>query len=81
MKAILKVKKGSIYSMYNGLTFRVVQLMSNIIALDIDGKTTDFSFGEVIIVYIDGEYLNSEQLKREKLLKYCQENKVHCSYI
>ncbi len=53
MKAIVNVSKGSAYSKYNLLTFDV---LSNLISLNIQGKTVDFQHKEVIIVDIEEEF-------------------------
>ena len=51
MKAIVKVNKSSSCAKHNYLTFDVKEIVSrNLIALDINGVTTDFSPKEVIIV-------------------------------
>ena len=56
MKAIVKVKKGSVYSNFNGLTFEVEEINSTFVRLDINGISTDFLYTEVIIVDIQKEY-------------------------
>jgi len=51
MKAIIKVNKNSSFAKYNFLTFDVKQVLSrNLVALNINGQTVDFSVKEVIIV-------------------------------
>jgi len=49
MKAIVKVKKGSVYSNFNGLTFEVEEINSTFVRLDINGISTDFLYTEVIM--------------------------------
>jgi len=61
MKAIVNVNKGSSQARNNGLTFRVKEVLSTIIALEIPSNemgldlTTDFSFREVFIVDFENE--------------------------
>jgi hypothetical protein len=51
MKAIIKVNKNSSFAKHNYLTFDVKEVLSkNLIALNINGVTTDFSVKEVIVV-------------------------------
>lgn len=50
MKAIIKVHKDSSHAHLNGLTFEVKEVMRQLIALDINAVTTDFSHTEVLIV-------------------------------
>lgn len=61
MKAIINVHKNSIQAKNNGLTFEVKEVLSSIVALDINGITTDFSFKEVFIV----DLINELQKARE----------------
>jgi hypothetical protein len=49
MKAIVNVKKGSTYSRYNGMSFEVDEILSNVLCLNINGVKTDFSFNELLI--------------------------------
>ena len=55
MKAIVNVKKGSFLHNLNGKTFDVVECMSSIVSLNINGITTDFSHKEIIVVDIEKE--------------------------
>jgi hypothetical protein len=55
MKAILNINKASQYAKHNGLTFEVVELLNSMVALNINGATTDFSFNEVIVVDVKKE--------------------------
>jgi hypothetical protein len=61
MKAIVNVHKASNQSRNNGLTFRVKEVLSTIVALEIPSNemgidlTTDFSFREVFIVDFENE--------------------------
>lgn len=50
MKAIVNVNKESAYAKYNGLTFEIVEFLNTMLALNIDGRTTDFNYKEVIIL-------------------------------
>jgi len=50
MKAIVNVSNQ--YSNLNGLTFEVVEILSDTIRLNINGFKMDFSFKEVILVDI-----------------------------
>lgn len=52
MKAIVLVSKKSSYGEHRFLTYPVKELTSKTVALDINGTTVDFGFGEVIIVDI-----------------------------
>ena len=87
MRAIVKVNKNSAFSHLNGLTFDVKEVLSNIISLDVDGITVDFSFKEVMIVDIQQEsqrlydlcnwYGNIDMLvKFNKLNDYKEQNKI-----
>jgi hypothetical protein len=55
MKAIINLPKSSVYAKYNYLTFEVVEVLSKIIAININGTTTDFGHKEVLIVDINTE--------------------------
>lgn len=60
MKAIIKVSKHSAYAKYNGQSFEVVEVLSQLIALAIPNEcgqyyTTDFGFSEVKILDIQKE--------------------------
>lgn len=55
MKAIVNVKKGSAYAHLNGLTFEVVEVLTTLFALDINGVKTDFGQKEVVIVAFQKE--------------------------
>ena len=59
MKAIVKVKKASAYSKFNGLTFPVAEILSTLICLEIEGRMVDFSYTEVILVDFQ-EYYQTE---------------------
>jgi hypothetical protein len=61
MKAIVNVNKKSIQAKNNGLTFPVKEVLSTLIALDINGVTTDFSHKEVFIVDIKEEHAKAFQ--------------------
>jgi hypothetical protein len=91
MKAIVKVKKASGYSQYNGRTFEVKEILSSIIALSIPSQldiermnTIDFSYSEVIIVDIDDEIQREYEKdcwgggenNYQRLLRYCEVNKI-----
>lgn len=52
MKAIVNVSKFNQYSKLNLQTFEVVELLSTIICLDINGTKIDFSHKEVILIDI-----------------------------
>lgn len=55
MKAIVNVNPLSAYAHCNGHTFDVVELMSNMIALNIKGSTVDFALKEIFIVDVAHE--------------------------
>jgi hypothetical protein len=91
MKAIVKVKKSSGYSQYNGRTFQVKEMLSAIIALEMPSQldiermdAIDFSYSEVIIVDIDNEIQREyekdcwghRENNYQKLLRYCELNKI-----
>ena len=84
MRAIVNVNKGSFYSKFNGLTFDVVELYSNIITLQINNIKTDFSLFEVIIVDIQNEYQKSydnynwgsDHNTYNNLKNYCLKNDI-----
>ena len=82
MKAILNVSKFNQYSKYNGLTFDVVELLRSMVALNIEGRTTDFTFKEVIIVDIKNElskaFNGGEKTLQDflRLRDYAVENKI-----
>jgi len=59
MKAIVMVSKKSSYGKHRFLTYPVKELTSKTVALDINGTTVDFGFGEVIIVDIACELDNA----------------------
>ena len=96
MKAIItNVKKSSGYSDYNGLTFDVVEILSNIICINIPSKIcdgrfdrVDFSYSEVTIVDIQHElqsaYDNwnwgSDTKTFINLKKYCDERGIKYKY-
>lgn len=84
MKAIIKVNKSSWFSIFNGLTFDVVDVLDRIVAVTIEGRTVDFSFKEIFIVDIVKELntakenSNDEKSKRlyKNLLAYKETNKL-----
>lgn len=84
MKAIVNVKKSNQYSKFNFKTFEVVEVLSNLIALNLNGVTTDFSHKEVIIVDIENEmqiaYDNynwgTNIYVFHNLRSYCDKNKI-----
>lgn len=55
MKAIINVNKNSAYAHLNGKTFWVKEVLSNLVAIDIDGCTIDFHHTEVLIVELAAE--------------------------
>lgn len=85
MKAIVSVNPKSSYSRLNGLTFDVIEILSSLIVLNVNGKTIDFTYQELLIVDINIEIQkakndadwNSSYLKTfENLKKYCEINKI-----
>jgi len=50
MKVVINVHSASAYSKFNGLTFEVKEILSNLIAVSIDNRTVDFLYKEVVIV-------------------------------
>jgi len=83
MKAILKVNKNSSYAKYNYLTFDVKEVLSNLIALNINGVTVDFQPSEVIIVDFPKEYQDAKDdnnagysAKLEFMIKYIDVNNI-----
>lgn len=50
MQAIVNVSKFNQYSKFNGHTFDVVEILSTVICLNINGTRMDFSHTEVILV-------------------------------
>lgn len=60
MKATVNVLKGSAYAKYNKHTFKVMDLLSRLVALSINGVTVDFSHTEVIIVNVYEEYRHAK---------------------
>lgn len=55
MKAIINVNKNSAYAHLNGKTFWVKEVLSNLVAINIDGFTVDFHHAEVLIVELAAE--------------------------
>ena len=90
MKAILKVKKGSSYARYNGLTFNVNSIIgTQLLNLQMDGYTADFSIYELLIVDVQHElqlaydeinwgYQQSVK-KLDMLRRYTIENSINVS--
>lgn len=71
MKAIVKVHKLSSYAKYNYLTFDVKEVVSrNLIALNVNESTVDFSFKEVIIVDLQKEALKAFEMDEPKLFDF-----------
>ncbi len=52
---ITNINKKSGYSKYKGLTFEVKEVLSTLIALNIEGVTVDFTHHEVMIVDFNSE--------------------------
>jgi hypothetical protein len=84
MKAIVRVSKKSAYSVHNGLTYPVKEILGNIIALDINGKTVDFTYREILIVDFATELQKSYDLHNWngsgnyiKLCAYMDANKIN----
>jgi len=87
MRVILKVKKESAYAKYNGLTFNVKEFLNGLLALDINGKTVDFGFKEVLIVdfknelntaftSVTKEYKEQEVNRFKRLNNYAEVNGI-----
>lgn len=67
MKAIINVPKGSLYSVFNGLTFEVSELTDSRVSLVgvndmFPDNMVDFGLKEVIIVDIKEELVNNPTL-------------------
>ena len=78
MKAIVKVAKGSAYSKLNGHTFEIKSLLNNLVCLDINGVSTDFSLKEIIVVDLlkEIETFNKGGNVHSTLLKYAELNSI-----
>jgi hypothetical protein len=83
MNAIVKVNKNSSFANLNGLTFKIKEFASKIVALNINGTTTDFSYTEILIcdfqTELQREYNNYNwgcENKYNRLCHYAKENKI-----
>lgn len=76
--AIINVNSGSAYARYNRRTYKVKEIGSTFICVEINGKYTDFSFKEIILVNIDLilANLDFQQEVKKFVIKYCHENKI-----
>jgi hypothetical protein len=66
MKAIVNVKKQSVYSKHNGLTFEIKHIKNGFVCLLINDVETDFGYNEVMIV----DFTKEIQEKYEDRLWY-----------
>ena len=55
MQATINVHPDNQYAIFNGQVFSVKEIMSRLIAMDINGVTVDFTHDEVTIVDFDKE--------------------------
>ena len=85
MKAIVNVNANSAYANFNGYTFEVKEVLSKIVALNINGNTVDFSHNEVLIVdftkelqaaYDDANWNSSRMAMLHNLRAYKIANKI-----
>lgn len=78
IKAVVTgVKKGSGYSEYNGLTFKVKEILKGIVALKMPSKlnidrmdTVDFSFDEITIVDLREKIIEADRKLKDALKMY-----------
>jgi hypothetical protein len=88
MKAIItNLSKESSYYDLIGQTFEVKEVLHGLVALKINGKTTDFSFKEIFIVDIEKEvqtaYDNwnwdSGKSAYTRIMDYCNSKNINVS--
>jgi hypothetical protein len=87
MKTIVNVKITSVMSIYNGLTFEVINVTDKTVCLNINNVETDFTHKEVFIVDIKKEIdqiskkveihqLPKDNLLHTNLIKYAIHNNI-----